>query len=140
MSFRNYGLNVPLRQYLLELRIYLVVSGRRYQLEQILAQQLSSFMNQRFTLCTAMSMQMPSRFRRSMVSDVSFNSLSAFQLVSNVFILTVLVSCPSGLLPCAACIAFALVQVVESSYDVDVHEEEIVGDEKYLVFICFIER
>ena len=28
----------------------------------------------------------------------------------------------------------ALVQVVESSYDVDVHEEEIVGDEKYLVF------
>jgi hypothetical protein len=29
-----------LRQYLLELRIYLVVSGRRYQLEQILAQQL----------------------------------------------------------------------------------------------------
>lgn len=67
-------------------------------------------------------------------------SLSVFSLFQNVFILTVLVSCPSGLLPCAACIACALVQVVESSYDVDVHEEEIVGDEKYLVFICFIER
>ncbi len=92
-------------------------------------------MNQRFTLCTAMSMQMPSRFRRSMVSDVSFNSLSAFSACFKMFfILTVLVSCPSGLLPCAACIACALVQVVESSYDVDVHEEEIVGDEKYLVF------
>ena len=50
------------------------------------------------------------------------------------FILTVLVSCPSGLLPCAACIAFALAQVVESSYDIDVHEEEIVGDEEYFVF------
>lgn len=36
------------------------------------------------------------------------------------------------LLLCAACIACALVQVVESSYDVDVHEEEIVGDESIL--------
>ena len=87
---------------------------------------------------TAMSMQMPSRFRRSMVSDVSFNSLSAFSACFKMFfILTVLVSCPSGLLPCAACIAFALVQVVESSYDVDVHEEEVVGDEQELVLYLF---
>ena len=69
-----------------------------------------------------------------MVSDVSFNSLSAFSACFKMFfILIVLVSCPSGLLPCAACIVFTFAQVVESSYDVDVHKKEIVGDEKYLV-------
>ena len=71
------------------------------------------------------------------MSDVRFNSFSAFSAFFRMFFifLSVKLFVP---FPMRHWSVPGVAQVVEATYNVDVHEKEIVGNKEYLIFDAFL--